>query len=221
VFGDVAFAQAPFAAQGGATLFSSIAETATGSDSSNQIFQAGALIQELATATSAAASLNNILVVARAETATATDVTNFAASNFVADYYEGVSALDTSSTAGSNYLAAVAESATATDAASAIAALYAAVAEAATGTDEVNGSRLYVVAITETATGTSAQSTSVIFPVSVAEAATAIDAYAKLKTLNVYPQGLQLNVYVGNVLVWGTIPTDQTPPDPNWQNIPT
>jgi hypothetical protein len=42
-----------------------------------------------------------------------------------------------------------------------------------------------------------------------------------LKIANVYPAGLQLTVSVGNVLVWGTIPTDQTPPDPNWQNIPT
>jgi len=220
VFGDVAFAQAPFAAQGGATLFSSIAETATGSDSSTQIFRAGALVQELAAATASVINFN-IGVVSRAEAATATDSTNFAASNFVADYYEGVSALDTSSTAGSNYLVTVVETVTATDASSAIATLYAAVAEASTGEDVVNGGRVFVMAIEESATGSDEFSAGVIFPVSIQEAASVIDEYLVLKTLNVYPQGLQLQIYVGNVLVWGTIPTDQTPPDPNWQNIPT
>jgi hypothetical protein len=55
----------------------------------------------------------------------------------------------------------------------------------------------------------------------IQELASGLDAYDKLKIANVYPAGLQLTVSVGNVLVWGTIPTDQTPPDPNWQNIPT
>jgi len=221
VFGDVAFAQAPFAALGGATLFSSVSESVTGSDACEQFFQAGALVQELATATDAVANLNNILVAARAESATATDSTNFAASNLVASYYDGVSASDTPSTAGSNYLVTVAETATANNAQSAVAEFYAAIAETATGTDEVNGGRVYVVEITEAATGTAVNTAGTTFPVSLQEAASAIDAYAKLKTLNVYPEGLQLNVYAGNVLVWGTIPTDQTPPDPDWQNIPT
>jgi len=221
VFGDVAFAQAPFASQGGATLFSSVAESATGSDAYVQTFQAGALVQESVTATDVAANSNNILVAARAESAEATDSTNFAASILVASYYDGVSAEEEYSTAGSNYLVTVQEEATSSDEPSASAVLYAAIEEESTGEDEVNGGRGFTVAITEAATGTSAQSTSVIYPVSVAEAATAIDAYAKLKTLNVYPQGFQLNVYVGQVLVWGTIPTPQTPPDPDWTDIPT
>jgi hypothetical protein len=221
VFGDVAFAQAPFAALGGATLFSSVAESATGRDTVEQTFQSGALVQESATATAVVANLNNVLVAARAESATATASTNFAASNLVATYYDGASATDTSSTAGSNYLVTVVESATAISEQAAIAVLYAALAEAATGEDEVDGGRGFTVEITESATGTDVNTAGTSFPVSIQEAASVIDAYAKLKTLNVYPQGLQLNVYAGNVLVWGTIPTDQTPPDPDWQNIPT
>jgi hypothetical protein len=221
VFGDVAFAQAPFAALGGATLFSSVSESATGSDAYEQFFQAGALVQELATATDAAANLGNILVAARAETATATDTTNFAASTLAASYYDGVAATDAYSTAGSNYLVTVAETATATSAQSAIATLYAAVEELATGEDEVDGGRGFTVAITESATGADVNAAGTTFPVSVQEAASVIDAVSVLKTANVYPQGLQLNVYVGQVLVWGTIPTEQPPPDPDWTDIPT
>lgn len=221
MFGDVAFAQAPFAALGGATLFSSVAESATASDAYEQTFQAGALVQELATATAAFANLNNILAASRLDTATATASTNFAASTLSASYYDGVFALDAYSTAGSNYLVTVAETATATSAQSKTAQLLAALAESAVGTDAINGGRGFTVAITESATGTAVNAAGRTFSLSITEAASVIDAYAVLKTANVYPAGLQLNVYAGNVLVWGTIPTDQTPPDPNWQNIPT
>ena len=55
----------------------------------------------------------------------------------------------------------------------------------------------------------------------VAELASGLDAYGKVKDANVYPAGIQLTVYVGQVLVWGTIPTGQTPPAPDWTEIPT
>jgi hypothetical protein len=58
VFGDVAFAQAPFAALGGATLLSSVAETATASDSITQETRAGSLIQESLSALAEFVSLN-------------------------------------------------------------------------------------------------------------------------------------------------------------------
>jgi hypothetical protein len=78
-------------------------------------------MQESVSAAATFASLNNILIAARAETATATDSTNFAASNFVATQAETATGTDAYSTAGSNYLATVAETVTGTDAPSAIA----------------------------------------------------------------------------------------------------
>ena len=56
MFGDVAFAQAPFAALGGATVLSSVDEAATAADSVAQETRAGALIQE----TIAAAELQEV-----------------------------------------------------------------------------------------------------------------------------------------------------------------
>ena len=99
--------------------------------------------------------------------------------------------------------------------------MLAAIAETATGSDSSNRGILVTVAITETATGNAVATARTSVNATVAELASGLDAYGKAKIANVYPAGLQLTVSVGNVLVWGTIPTDQTPPDPNWQNIPT
>jgi hypothetical protein len=220
VFGDVAFAQAPFAALGGATLLSSVDEAATAADSVAQETRAGALIQEAAAALATFVSLNNIMVAARAESATVTDVVATAPSNFLATQAETATGTDTQTAIGA-MLASISELATATDAPSAIANLLAAIAEISTANDEVNGGRVFPVSITESAAGTDTQTTTANFRGSIAELASGLDAYTNLKSLNVYPAGLQLTVSVGNVLVWGTIPTDQTPPDPNWQNIPT
>jgi len=123
--------------------------------------------------------------------------------------------------AASTLNASLSESATATDAQSAIATMLAAIAEIATGTDSQDRGLLITASVSETATGTDVVSVITSVNATVAELASGLDAYGKLKILNVYPDGLQLNVYAGNVLVWGTIPTDQTPPDPDWQNIPT
>ena len=220
MFGDVAFAQAPFAALGGATVLSSVDEAATAADSVAQETRAGALIQEFLAATATFVSLNNIMVAARAESATATDVVATAPSNFLATQAETATGTDTQSAIGT-MLASISESATATDTSSAIANLLAAIAEISTASDSVNGGRLFPVSITESATGTATQTATANFRGSIAELASGLDAYGKVKDANVYPAGIQLNVYVGQVLVWGTIPTGQTPPAPDWTDIPT
>jgi hypothetical protein len=46
--------------------------------------------------------------------------------------------------------------------------------------------------------------------------ASAVSALTVLREANVYPNGVQLYVYIGGVLVWATINDSQTP---NWQNI--
>ena len=221
MFGDVAFAQAPFAALGGATLLASVDEAATAADSVSQESRAGALIQEFLSATATVASLNNIMTAARLESATASDTVATAPSNFVATQAESATGTDTVAKAASNYLASLSESATATDLPSATANLLAAIEEMSTVSDLTNGGRLYSVTITESAEGTDTVSATANFSGSIEELASGLDAYGKLKIANVYPAGVQLNVYVGQVLVWGTIPTPQTPPDPDWTDIPT
>ena len=221
MFGDVTFAQAPFAALGGRTFASALSESATADSSVSQESQLGGRVDEDAAASAVFVSLNNIMTAARAETATATDSTNFAASTLTATQAETATGTDTTAFAASTLNASLSESATASDAQSAIATMLAAIAEIATGSDESTRGILVTATITETATGTAVATATTSVNATVAELASGLDSYGKLKILNVYPEGLQLNVYVGNVLVWGTIPTDQTPPDPDWQNIPT
>jgi len=220
VFGDVTFAQAPFAALGGATVLSSVSEAATAASSVEQETRAGALILESIAASEAFVSLNNIMTAVRAELATATDTTATAPSNFLATQAETGTGTDTQTAIGT-MLASISDSATATDAPSAIANLLAAIAEISTASDEVNGGRVFPVTVTESAVGSHTQSATANFRGSIQELASGLDAYDKLKIVNVYPAGIQLNVYVGQVLVWGTIPTEQTPPAPNWTDIPT
>jgi len=221
VFGDVAFAQAPFAALGGATLLSSVAESATVSESISQETRAGSLIQEFLSASAEFVSLNNILASTQAETSTATDSSAFVASTLNANQAETATGTDAPAFAASTLNASLTESAIASDAQSAIATMFAAIAEIATGSDQSDRGLLVTVSVSESATGNATATAVRSFNVSVVELASGLDAYGKLKIANVYPTGLQLTVSVGNVLVWGTIPTDQTPPDPNWQVIPT
>lgn len=220
MFGDVAFAQAPFASQGGKTFASELSESATGLDSSSQESQLGGRIDEAAAVAETFVCLNNIMTALNAETVTALDSTSFIASTLLASQEETTTGTDTQA-AISTVLASIAEIATATDAQSVITTVLAAIAEIATGSDTNAGGLLITVAISESATGTDVVSTTTSVNASIAELASGLDASSVLKILNVYPAGLQLTVSVGNVLVWGTVPTDQTPPDPNWQNIPT
>jgi hypothetical protein len=220
VFGDVAFAQAPFASQGGKTLASALSESVAGLDSVSQESSLGGNIAETAAAAETVASLNNIMTAVRAEGGTATAVQSFIASTLVASQAETATGTATQ-VAISTVLASISETATATDAQLAITTVLAAIAETAAGSDTNAGGLLVSVSVSESATGTALITASTSVNATVAELASGLDANSVLKILNVYPAGLQLTVSVGNVLVWGTISTDQTPPDPNWQNIPT
>lgn len=220
VFGDVAFAQAPFASQGGKTLASALSESVAGLDSVSQESSLGGNIAETAAAAETVASLNNIMTAVRAEGGTATAVQSFIASTLVASQAETATGTATQ-VAISTVLASISETATATDAQLAITTVLAAIAETAAGSDTNAGGLLILVSVSESATGTALATASTSVNATIAELARGLDANSVLKILNVYPAGLQLTVSVGNVLVWGTIPTDQTPPDPNWQNIPT
>ena len=220
MFGDVTFAQAPFAALGGATVLSSVSEAALAADSVSQETRAGSLIQEAIAASEAFVSLNNIMTAARAETSTATDTTAAAPSNFLATQAETATGTATQIAVGT-MRASVTESTTATDTPSARANLLAALAEASTASDAPNAGRGFFLTVQELAAGADIVSTTVRFVGSIQELANALDNYSVVKDANVYPNGIQLTVSIGQVLVWGTIPTDQTPPAPNWTDIPT
>jgi len=218
VFGDVAFAQAPFASQGGKTLASALSESVVTSDAvAVPSVIRGGNVAEVAAAAETVVSLNNIMTAVRAEAGTATAVQNFIASTLNASQAEIATGTDTQ-IAISTVRGAVSETTTATAAQSAITTVLAAIAELATGSDSSNRGLLVSVAVSETATGTATQAKTTNATASVAELATALATISVVKTLNVNVTGIQLLVTIGDVLVWVVIDDSQ---NPNWQNIPT
>jgi len=214
VFGDVTFAQAPFASLGGNTFSVSALETAT----ADALFAVpslvrGGIISETSTGQDAFVS-QAVMVATQSETATAANVQSVIAT-MVASMLEQAGATDAQAAIGT-FLAARSESATATDAQSVIGTFAAAQAETATGDDDMTRGLLVFVAIAESATGAATQVSQVIFTGTVAEAVSALSSLGVIKTANVYPTGVQLTISIGGALVWAVIDDSQTP---NWQNI--
>jgi hypothetical protein len=85
----------------------------------------------------------------------------------------------------------------------------------------------FLVGVTEAASGGSVVATSAVFVGTVAETVSAISALTVLREANVYPNGVQLYVYIGGVLVWAAINDNQTPnwvavndnQTPNWVDV--
>ena len=88
--------------------------------------------------------------------------------------------------------------------------------ETATITTSVDTQVAYNVYIVDTATGTDTFVPSIGFTVAFADTATITDTPSVTATINVSVTGIQLNVYIGNVLVWSVINDTQ---NANWQNI--
>lgn len=214
MFGDVTFAQAPFAALGGNTFAVAAAETAAASaafEVPNLV--RGGIISETSTGQDAFVSQADFRPT-QAETATAANVQSVIAT-MVVSMLEQVGATATQSAIGT-FLAAQAESAAVLDAQSVIGTFAAAQAEAATGNDDMTRGLLISVAIAESATGTVTQVAQVNFTGTMAEAVSALSALGVVKEANVYPTGVQLFINIGGTLVWATIDDSQ---NPNWQNI--
>ena len=215
MFGNVSFAQAPFASQGGKTLASSLSESVAASDAFSQESLLGGNVNEAGAAVSVFASLSNVFTAARVETVTVTSTPNFAPSTLLASLSEAALGSNTQSVSAA-MIATQTESATASDTQSAITTVLAAIAEAATGLDSSTRGLVVSVTIAESAAASSSQATSVSFSASVAEVVSAIASVSVIKTANVYPTGVQLLVSIGDVLVWAVIDDSQ---NPNWQNI--
>jgi hypothetical protein len=110
----------------------------------------------------------------------------------------------------------IADTATITDTASVVLAQGGVLVDTATITDSVNTQVNYNVYIIDTATGSDTFSASLGYTVAFADTATITDTPSVVATINVSVTGIQLNVYIGGVLVWAVIDDSQ---NPNWQNI--
>ena len=111
---------------------------------------------------------------------------------------------------------AIADTATITDTSDADRALVGIQSDTLTITDSVNTQVAYNVYIVDTATGTDTFSATLGYTVAFADTATITDSPSVTATINVSVTGIQLNVYIGGVLVWAVIDDSQ---NPNWQNI--
>ncbi len=214
MFGDVTFAQAPFASLGGNTFAVSATEAATATEATAvPSLVRGGIISETSTVQDAFVS-QAIMRPTQAETASASSVQSVIA-NMVASALGQAGATDTQTAIGT-FLAAQAESTTGTAAQTAVGTFLASQAEAATGDDDMTRGLLVSVAIAESATGTATQVAQVNFNGTMAEAVSALSTLGVIKTANVYPTGVQLTISIGGALVWAVIDDSQTP---NWQNI--
>ena len=111
---------------------------------------------------------------------------------------------------------AIADTATITDTTNVVLAQGGILVDSATMTDSVNTQVAYNVYVIDTATGTDTFSASLGYTVAFSDTATITDTPSVVASINVSVTGIQLNVYIGGVLVWAVIDDSQ---NPNWQNI--
>ena len=214
MFGDVTFAQAPFAALGGNTFSVAVDEAATGSEHQEQATIKGGIQDESSAAVALQTVLANMLA-SQAEAATGSDSV-FNAANILKAVAAEVVAAAASQTNTANMLASQSEAAQGDDLPSATAVLYAALSEQAAGSETMLGLAVFPVAISESVTGQDAANRVVVRVATVAEYAGASAVLTPLREANVYPSGIQLLLNIGGVLVWAVIDDTQ---NPNWQNI--
>ena len=215
MLGDVAFAQAPFASQGGSTFSASVSETgAIDSFTTVSSYIAFGASDEAASAVDTQSVLATF-VADNSEAASGSDVFDTLNNIFNVVLSDGASGLD-GVTVQVDFVSTVAEAASAVDEFLSQTNFVAAVAETASATDEVLAGLLILVSVDEAASGLDAYSTQLDTTALVQEFAAGLDNVSVVKTLNASVTGVQLVVRVGNILIWSQINDNQ---DPNWQNI--
>ena len=215
MLGDVAFAQAPFASQGGSTFNVAVSETgAIDSFTTVSSYIAFGASDEAASALDSQSVLATF-VANNSESASGADVFDTLNNIFNVLLSDGASGLD-AVTVQVNFVSTVAEAAAAIDALLSQADFVAAVAEAASATDAPQGGLLLLVSISEAASGVDAYTNQLATLALIQEFAVGLDNMSVIKTLNASVTGVQLIVRVGNILIWLPINDNQ---DPNWQNI--
>jgi hypothetical protein len=215
MLGDVAFAQAPFASQGGNTFNSSVSETGS-IDSSTAVssYIAFGAANESASAL-AAQSVLATFVATNSESASGGGAFDTLNNIFNVALLDGASGVDTTSVQV-DFAAVVAEAATAIDALLTQTNFVATLAEAASGNAIHQGGLVIFVSIGEAASGLDATANNAAYASTIQEFASGLDNLTVIKTLNASVTGVQLVVRVGNILIWSQINDNQ---DPNWQNI--
>jgi hypothetical protein len=215
MLGDVAFAQAPFASQGGNTFNVAVSETsAIDSFTAVSSYIAFAVLDEAASALDSQSVLATF-VANNSESASGADVFDTLNNTFNVVLSDGASGVDAMSVQA-DFTASVAEAASAAAELFSQADFVAAVAEAASAADEFLGGLVIFVSIDEAASGLDAYVNTVSTNAFIEEYAAGLSNLTVVKTANVSVTGVQLVVRVGNVLIWTTINDNQ---DPNWQNI--
>ena len=215
MLGDVAFAQAPFASQGGSTFSASVSETgAIDSFTTVSSYIAFGASDEAASAVDTQSVLATF-VADNSETASGADVFDTLNNIFNGLLSDGASGLD-EITVQVDFVSAVAEAASAVDEFFSQTDFVAIVAEASSANDELLSGLAILASVDEAASGLDAYSTQLDTTALVQEFAAGLDGMSAVKTLNVDATGVQLVVRVGNILIWLPINDNQ---DPNWQNI--
>lgn len=217
MFGDVAFAQAPFAALGGNTFPVAIQEGASVTATSNFDVVYGGVINEGATVTTTATGMASVHATVY-ETANVFETVYANGSIFVATVSEVAGVSTTNTVTAAELYARVNEEAAVVVAPSAVSTAYGAIAESATGTDTSSRGAGLFAAISEAATGADTSSNTAVYSVTVAEQARGNDNPSAFSLIVVTPSGVQLYIAVGNSLVWGMVDDAQ---DPNWTLIQT
>ena len=217
MFGDVAFAQAPYAALGGSTYPVAISESATGTAESDADIRYGGLILEGATGTDSSVGRNNVYAFLY-DVVTGVDNTYSNGSTLRGTMVEGAGASEVTTVVSAVMNARVNELAQITADQLAVTVKPADVAEGATGTDASSRGAGVFATQEESATGTDTQTKTAIYSVAVAETATGTDNPSSSAIIVVNPSGVQLYIVIGNPLIWGVIDDTQ---NPNWVPIQT
>lgn len=214
MFGDVAFAQAPFAALGGRTLASAMAEEAFATATLTQETIAGKIMLEGATVTGAPSNANNIWRPTQAETATGTSAQTALTAVLAVQAETGTATDSLTNTA--ILLGSVSETATGTAALTNTANLIAALAEVILAVATPSNSQS--ASLAESATATNAQTATLQATAAITELLQATDSVYGTKDVHVPVTGVQLVVTIGNTLVWAVVDDSQ---DPGWTIIPS
>jgi uncharacterized protein YlxP (DUF503 family) len=215
MLGDVAFAQAPFASQGGNTFNVAVSETGS-IDSFTAIssYIAFGAANESASALAVQSTVTTF-VATNSESASGSAVFNTLNNIFNVALLDGASGIDGISVQ-TDFAATVAEAVSAVDALLTQTNFVAAIAEAASGNAIHQGGLVLFVSIGEAASGLDATANNAAYAGTIQEFASGLDNLTVIKTLNASVTGVQLVVRVGNILIWSQINDNQ---DPNWQNI--
>lgn len=216
MFGDVAFAQSPFASLGGRAAFALLVETVAAVEEQSADSRYGGLTEESAAGAMSCYNSNNTLLASVATSAQATDAQS---ASGIMNALAAATATATDSPSNTAVLnAAQAESAAADDIPTAGFNTAVSIIESALGADAILAGRGFPVTVEEASAAAAEVGASLVAIATVAEIAAGTAILTPARDANVYPTGVQLYVIIGDTLVWAVVDDTQ---DPGWTSVPT